>query len=139
LRDDAPALVIWQTGTVDAIRGVPRGEFITTLELGIQKLHSGGADVVLVNSQFSPRTETMIALESYLDNMRWVSQEHGVPLFDRFAIMSHWSNVGTFDFYAQRRDFTLARRVHACIGSALAGLIIEAADLESVEAGVRQQ
>ena len=136
LRDDAPALVIWQTGTVDAIRGVPREEFRTTLELGIQKLHSGGADVVLMNSQFSPRTETMIAIEPYISNMLWASQERGAPLFDRFAIMSHWSDDGTFDFYGRRRDLTLAQQVHACIGNALAGLIIKAADLEPLEAEV---
>ena len=40
---------------------------------------------ILINPQYSPRTESMISASPYLDNMRVVAQEHEVPLFDRFA------------------------------------------------------
>ena len=138
LLDDKPTLVIWQTGTVDAIRGVPPEEFLPTLEIGLKTLRTGGADVVLMNSQYSPRTESMIAIDVYLDNMSWVSQERGVPLFDRFAIMRYWSETGTFDFYGATRDITLAKRVHDCIGRALAALIVDAAQLQSIVKGAGQ-
>jgi len=85
-----------------------------------------------MNSQYSPRTESMNALDVDDDNMRSVSQERGVPRLDRFAIMRHWSDVGTFDFYGTTRA-PLARKVHDCIGRALAALVIDAAHLESIE------
>ena len=51
-------------------------------------------DVILMNLQYSPRTETMISAPPYLDNMRVVAQQHDVPLFDRFAIMRQWNDAG---------------------------------------------
>src|SRR5690606_30379953 len=107
-----PNLVIWQTGTVDAMRGVDPDDFRLTLDEGVETIHSGGADVVLMNMQYSPRTEQLIANTAYVDNMRWVAQHRHVPMFDRLGIMRHWSDIGAFDFTVGRRDFALAQRVH---------------------------
>ena len=63
-------------------------------------MQNAGADVVLMNLQYSPRTETMISVPPYLDNMRVVAQEHDVPLFDRFAIMRQWNDQGEFDLFS---------------------------------------
>ncbi len=133
LVDEKPDLVIWQTGTIDAMRRVEVDSFRTALEEGVEALHKGGADVILMNMQHSPRTETMVALGPYADNMRVVAQQHEIPLFDRLGIMRHWSDVGAFDLYATGKDNVLAQRVHDCIGRAIASLIIDAAHLQSVE------
>jgi lysophospholipase L1-like esterase len=133
LREEQPNLVIWQTGTVDALRGIDLEEFRVALASGVEKLQAGGADVVLMNMQYSPRTESMIALGGYADNMRWVAREREVPLFDRLAIMRHWNDTGAIDLYAATRDVGLAKRVHDCIGRALASMIIDGAQLESLE------
>src|SRR6185369_7707778 len=37
LRDEKPALVIWQTGTADAMRGVGTDDFQATLEQGVAR------------------------------------------------------------------------------------------------------
>jgi ABC-type amino acid transport substrate-binding protein len=134
LAADKPDLVIWQTGTIDAMRGVEPEEFRTVLDEGVEALQSGGADVILMNMQYSPRTESVIALGPYNDNMHWVSQQRGVPLFDRLAIMRYWSEQGTFDLYAATKDQAMARRVHDCIGRGLASLIVEVAHLETEQA-----
>ena len=68
----------------------------TAVDEGVAALQKAGADVVLMNLQYSPRTETMISAPPYLDNMRVVAQQHDVPLFDRFAIMHHWNEQGRF-------------------------------------------
>ena len=52
-----PALVVWQTGTVDAMQSVDPDQFSAALDQGINIARSAGADVVLVNAQYSPRTE----------------------------------------------------------------------------------
>jgi hypothetical protein len=134
LVDEKPNLVVWQTGTYDALKGVDPEEFRSSISDGVEALHTGGADVVLMNMQYSPRTESMIALGAYLDNMRWVAREREVPVFDRNAIMRHWNDVGTIDLYAATKDVGMAKRVHDCIGRALAAMVIDGAHLEALEA-----
>ncbi len=46
----------------------------------------------------------MIAIDAYADTMRLVALQREVPLFDRFAIMKHWSELGTFDLYAATKE-----------------------------------
>ena len=131
LVDEKPNLVIWQTGTVDAIRRVEVDEFRAALEVGVETLQAGGADVILMNMQYSPRTESMIAVAPYVDEMRAVAQQRDVPVFDRFAIMRYWSDEGAFDFYAAGKDNGLAQRVHDCLGRAVGALVIEDGHLQS--------
>ncbi|NEU96373.1 SGNH/GDSL hydrolase family protein [Bradyrhizobium uaiense] len=128
-----PTLVIWQTGTVDAMRAVDPDEFRTAINDGVVALRGAGTDVVLVNLQYSPRTETMISAPPYLDNMKVVAQQHDVPLFDRFAIMKQWSDAGYFDLFSTSHGVDLAKKVHACLGRALAKFVIDAAHLGPVQ------
>jgi hypothetical protein len=124
-----PTLVIWQTGTVDAMRSVDPDDFRSAVDDGVVALQNAGADVVLINLQYSPRTETMISVPPYLDNMRMVAQQHDVPLFDRFAIMRQWNDSGSFDLFSASHGLELARRVHDCLGRALSKFVIDAAHL----------
>jgi len=112
-----PTLVIWQTGTVDAIRSIDPDDFRTAVDDGVAALQNSGADVVLMNLQYSPRTETMISAPPYLDNMRVVAQQHDVPLFDRFAIMRQWNDSGDFDLFSASHGVELAKRVHDCLAA----------------------
>jgi hypothetical protein len=122
-----PTLVIWQTGTVDAMRSIDPDDFRGAVEDGVVALQKAGTDVVLMNLQYSPRTETMISAPPYLDNMRVVAQSHDVPLFDRFAMMRHWSEQGDFDLFSAAHGLELAKRVHDCLGRALSKFVIDAA------------
>jgi lysophospholipase L1-like esterase len=122
-----PALLVWQTGTTDAMRAVDPDQFSQALDQGINIARTAGADVVLVNAQYSPRTESMIALSTYSEDMRWVALQQEVPLFDRFSIMRLWSDLGTFDLYSATKKLDIAERVHDCIGRLLADLVIAAA------------
>jgi hypothetical protein len=128
-----PTLVIWQTGTVDAMRSVDPEEFRTAVGEGVVALKETGADVILMNPQYSPRTETMISAPPYLDNMRVVAQQHEVPLFDRFAIMRHWNESGEFDLFSTFHGVELAKRVHDCLGRALSRFVIDAAHLDPAQ------
>ncbi|MBR0852464.1 SGNH/GDSL hydrolase family protein [Bradyrhizobium diazoefficiens] len=125
----APTLVIWQTGTVDAIRSIDPDDFRGAVTEGVAALQNAGADVVLMNLQYSPRTETMISVPPYLDNMRVVAQEHDIPLFDRFAIMRQWNDQGQFDLFNSSRGPEMAKQVHDCLGRALAQFVMDAAHL----------
>jgi hypothetical protein len=124
-----PTLVIWQTGTVDAVRSVDPDDFRSAVDEGVAALQNAGADVILMNLQYSPRTETMISAPPYLDDMRVVAQQHDVPLFDRFAIMRQWNHSGDFDLFSAVHGIELAKRVHDCLGRALSKFVIDAAHL----------
>ena len=128
-----PTLVIWQTGTVDAMRSIDPDDFRTAVDEGVAALQNAGTDVVLMNLQYSPRTETMISVPPYLDNLRVVAQQHDVPLFDRFAIMRQWNEQGDFDLFSASHGIELATRVHDCLARALSTFVIDAAHLNPAQ------
>jgi lysophospholipase L1-like esterase len=130
-----PALMIWQTGTVDAMLAIDPDRFSSALDKGINKARSAGADVVFVNSQYSPRTESMIALGAYTENMRWVAVQQEIPIFDRFNLMKSWADLGVFDLQSAANKLDVAERIHDCIGRLLAGLVADAAKPDKPPAG----
>jgi hypothetical protein len=132
LADDKPSLVIWQTGTTDAINGVAAEDFRVSLDDGVGAIESAGANVILMNMQYSPRTDSMLDVSTLAEVMRIVAQQHNALLFDRLGIMRDWNDSGTFDLYTATKNYDMARRVHDCIGRALASQIIGAAHLDAV-------
>lgn len=131
LRRSKPDLLVWQTGTVDAMEGADQDQFNQALDKGINIAKAAGADTVLINAQYSPRTESIIALGNYAEIMRWVAVQHEVPLFDRFAVMKLWADLGTFDLFSTTKNLDTAGRVHDCIGRLLAALVADAAKPDS--------
>lgn len=129
VEEKKPTLVVWQTGTVDAMRSIDPDDFRAAIDEGVAALQNAGTDVVLMNMQYSPRTETMISMVSYIDNMRVVAQQHDVPLFDRFAIMRQWNETGEFDLFSAVHGVELAKRVHDCLGRALSTFVIDTAHI----------
>ncbi len=128
-----PALVVWQTGTADAIRGVDADDFRVALDDGIATLQQAGVDIVLVNMQYSPRTEAMLAMGAYVDAMHMIALQREIDLFDRFSIMRKWNEAGTFDLYAATRKTDVAEHVHDCLGRLLASAVLDAAKLTNVD------
>jgi hypothetical protein len=133
-----PDLVIWQTGTVDAMKQVDGDDFRNALDEGVAAMQKAGTDVILMNLQYSPRTETMISGSTYLDNMRVVAQQHDVPLFDRFAIMRQWNESGDFDLFSPSPGMELAKRVHDCLGRALSSFVIDAAHIKTADLRIQR-
>jgi hypothetical protein len=124
-----PALVIWQTGTADALRGIDPDEFRASLDDGIDKLRAAETDIVFVNMQYSPRIEAMLAVTAYADAMQIVAVKREAVLFDRFTIMKRWNESGVFDFYGPTRTTNIAEKVHGCLGRLLADTVVEGAKM----------
>jgi hypothetical protein len=125
LKDEKPTLVVWQTGTADAMMGVSADAFQATLEGGVGRIHDGGADVVFVNPQYSPRTDAVVATAPYADAMRWVAAGNAINLFDRQGVMRQWGELGTFDLLAATKSLDTAAKVHDCVGRLLADLVLQ--------------
>lgn len=129
ISESRPALVVWQTGTADAVRGIDPDEFTKALDDGVEMLHAAGIDIVLMNMQYSPRTDPVLATGAYGDTMRITALQREIVLFDRFSIMKRWNESGVFDLYAATRKTDVAERVHDCLGRLLANTVVAAAKL----------
>jgi acyl-CoA thioesterase-1 len=126
LARELPALVIWQVGTVDAMRNLDVESFGEALSEGIGLVHELGSDIIVMDMQYSLQTTQLINFQPYVDYIDWVTQNHDVFHFPRYDIMRHWVEDGQVDFNtetpeAKQRSFTF---VHNCLGKLLADSIM---------------
>lgn len=84
-----PDLVVWQTGVNDALSGVSLDDFRMELAQGIDAIRSTGADVILLDLQYYPRSERVQGYKDYLRTMWSVAHEKSVPVLKRHAFMKH--------------------------------------------------
>ena len=122
-------LVIWQTGTVEAVRNVPTGAFYQTLSDGSAVVAAAGADLVLVDPQFSRFLHANADVDSYMQALQEIAAQPGVTLFHRFELMRHWSGAGQIDLERTPRPHRLrmVEQLHACLGQALARFVAASA------------
>lgn len=120
-----PTLVIWETGTMEAVRGTDVDAFRETVQAGIDKLRAAGIEVVLMNMQFSRASDAVIHFEPYRTTMRELADVNDVPLFPRHRIMRHWAESGALDLRAGdgEKDRELAAKLYDCIGRAMADFV----------------
>ena len=120
-----PALVIWQTGSADAARGVPVMEFGSALERGIGDLREQGSDVLLVDSQFSPRASLLVNTDGYREAVRWNARRYDLPLFKRYDTMQYWWSHDVFDLDAEDKASQTenADRIHDCVAALLVRVV----------------
>lgn len=122
-------LVIWQTGTVEAVRNLPPADFAQVLAEGAELVQAAGADLILVDPQFSRFLQTNSNLDPYEQALQQVSAMPGVMLFRRYDLMRSWANEGQIDLERTpkaERQRTI-ETLHQCLGSHLAKLILSAA------------
>lgn len=122
-------LVIWQTGTVEAVRNISPGEFGQTLSDGAEAITVAGADLVLVDPQYSRFLQTSSNLEPYEQALQEVAAVPGVVLFRRYDLMRAWANEGQIDLERTPKSDRqkVIESLHACLGRHLARLISDSA------------
>jgi acyl-CoA thioesterase I len=120
-----PTLVIWETGTMEAVRGTDVDEFREAMKAGIDELRAAGAEVVLMNVQFSRETDAMIHFGPYLSAMRELAEANDVPVFRRRGIMRHWAESGALDLRAKEGEKRrqVATKLYDCIGRAMGDFV----------------
>ena len=120
--DERPNLVVWQTGTNDAIARIDPAEFAITLKQGIDLLEEAGIEVMLMDLQYYPDVQRPEIYQRYVAEMAAIAEREEVPLFPRFALMQYWSRA------QPRRDtglwagdrFHLGPVGYKCVAAALA-------------------
>jgi lysophospholipase L1-like esterase len=120
----SPALVVWETGTVDAVRNVNLDAFRNTLQAGLDQLRPG-IDVVLMDMQFSRLTHAMIDFEPYQGTLREIADVNDVPFFPRSDLMRVWSETGEIDYGVRDKEQrrAMAVQLYKCIGQAMAAFV----------------
>jgi lysophospholipase L1-like esterase len=89
--DKHPDLVIWQVGTNAVLRNLDPGETANQVEEGIGRIQEAGADLVLVDPQYSPRvTERAESASKMVRLLGRVAELRHVGIFPRFEIMRDW-------------------------------------------------
>ncbi|MGE5268705.1 MAG: SGNH/GDSL hydrolase family protein [Thiohalocapsa sp.] len=122
---EEPTLVVWETGTVDAVRDIEIDELAAALQSGIDLVKNRAIDILLVDMQFSRRTSTLINFDRYLQAVHRAGEVNEVYVFPRFAMMRYWSEQKLFNFdeVSDGERARLAAKVYDCIGRKLAEAI----------------
>jgi lysophospholipase L1-like esterase len=89
--DMHPDMVIWQVGTNAVLRDLDPSETAKEVEEGVARIQAAGADVVLVDPQYSPRiTERPESASRIVKLLGKIAQLRHVGIFPRFEVMRDW-------------------------------------------------
>lgn len=89
--DMKPDLVIWQVGTNAVLRNLDPAETALEVEDGVARIQASGADLVLVDPQYSPRvTERAESANKMVRLLGKVAELRHVGIFPRFEVMREW-------------------------------------------------
>jgi lysophospholipase L1-like esterase len=126
--DMKPDLVIWQVGTNAVLRNLDPTETAKLVEDGVARIQAAGADVVLVDPQYSPRvTERAESASQMVRLLGRVAQLRHVGFFPRFEVMREWHEKQALPI----DDFVIADGLHmtdwgyACFAQLLGDDIIK--------------
>ncbi|MCE4226551.1 SGNH/GDSL hydrolase family protein [Methylobacterium sp. C25] len=85
-----PDLVIWQTGSNDALRGISLDHFREETESAVRRIREAGIDVVLMEPQWCPRFDATPGAYRFRDAVRQIGVRLDVPVIRRSSLMRDW-------------------------------------------------
>jgi lysophospholipase L1-like esterase len=89
--DMHPDMVIWQVGTNAVIRDLDPDATGQMVQDGVARIQASGADVVLVDLQYSPRVnEHPEGASRMVKLLRRIAQLRHIGVFPRFEVMRQW-------------------------------------------------
>jgi acyl-CoA thioesterase I len=135
-----PQLVIWQTGSNQALRSEDIEGYSITIREGISRLKAASADIVLMDPQFAPRLIARPTHQLIVDSIGAVANDMKVAVFRRFAVMRHLisSDQYTIEDIISSDGLHMNDVSYSCIARLLADSLVAAADLETVVSGARE-
>jgi acyl-CoA thioesterase I len=124
---EKPSLVIWESGTAEAVRGTDVDEYVQALMTGVDRMEQAGIDVILMDTQYSRGTAEIINFEPYLSAIEQVTGMRGLTRFPRYAVMRYWVDNDQFHFADQTGGVArkVADQVYDCLGHLLARSILQ--------------
>jgi lysophospholipase L1-like esterase len=116
-----PELVVWQTGTNDAIKGVPLETFSRALVDGLAEMRAQSIPVVVVDQQDLMQGKSH-DFDKYVSVMRSIADQGGVTLLHRYRVMRYLSQHrrGGLRSLLAKDGLHMNDYTHRCIGELLA-------------------
>ena len=110
---------------------------VAALQEGIDRARDAGADVMLIDPQFSRFLRANADLDPYETALQQVSVMPGVVLFRRFDVMRSWAEDGEIDLErASRTDRArMMALLNACLGETLARFVLNGAGVAARREG----
>jgi hypothetical protein len=122
-------LVLWQTGTVEAVRGLRPDGLRELLQDGVDAAAKANVDLVLIDPQFSRFLRANIDVSPYETVLQQMTGNPDVTLFHRFDLTQLWVGSGEIDLERasrEQRDRTIVL-LNSCLGEALARYVLAGA------------
>jgi lysophospholipase L1-like esterase len=126
--DMNPDMVIWQVGTNAVLRNLDPAETAKMVEEGIGRIQAAGADLVLVDPQYSPAVNAKAENAGRMVKLLGkVAELRHVGFFPRFEVMRDWHEGQSMPF----ESFVVADGLHmndwgyACFAQLLGDDIIK--------------
>ncbi|NMG33740.1 hypothetical protein GRF61_04660 [Azoarcus sp. TTM-91] len=125
-----PDLVVWQTGSADAVRNTSLQEFGRAVSRALKTLRGRNIDVMLMDMQYGPYSDLLANFRPYRGYLWWASRQEDVALLPRYQIMELWEEQGRFDLGTEDRKLQRvnADAIHACLGDLLGWMVIDATE-----------
>jgi lysophospholipase L1-like esterase len=124
-----PQLVLWQVGTNSVLRDRPLQQHAQQMQQGIDELKASGADVVLIDLQYSPKVIEASETPDMVDQIATISKEKNIDLFHRFAQMRDWHETQhlPFEAFVSPDGLHMNDWGYACWAKIMSSAIAEAA------------
>jgi hypothetical protein len=119
-------LVLWQTGTVEAVRALRPDGMHAALAAGVAHVRARGGDTVLIDPNYSRALRANTEIDPYMQVLRQVADMPGVVLFPRYDVTRAWVDKAALDVEkAPKADRVAAiDELHRCVGEALAAFVL---------------
>lgn len=122
-------LVLWQTGTVEAVHGVRPDALRSVLQDGADAAEQAQADLVLIDPQYSRFLRANADISPYETVLEQMASTAAVTLFHRYDLTQEWVNNAQVDLERvspDLRDKTVML-LNDCLGQALARFVLAGA------------
>ncbi len=123
---ERPDILIWETGTAEAVRNMSLEQFVASLDEGAERAALAGVELVLMTPQYSRETSRLIGYQPYIEAMTNLAQRTDALMFPRFDVMRHLVESGQLqlDGLAPAQAARTADRVYDCIARQLARVLL---------------
>jgi acyl-CoA thioesterase-1 len=137
---EKPDLVLWQVGSNAIVRNREPVTEAVLIRDGIARLKTTGADVVLIDPQYTAAIVAQPVAVPIVDMIAAEASAQGVATFRRFALMEDWhaNQRIPFEAFSIEDGFHMNDWGYDCFARNLSAAIIEAA-MPAVVASVRQE
>ena len=131
-----PDLVLWQFGTNSVIRDDELNNHDVAIREGLTKIRSTGADIVLIDPQFTPKVIVKPEATRMVELIASTAKHEDVDLFPRFDVMRRWHEVDhiAFKTFVSPDGLHMNDWSYGCFAKGLGMAIAEAAQRPVVSA-----